>query len=164
MKQEVDNFARFFAVLKRLPGADKETLVYQYASGRTDSLRQMTRREYDKMVYDMEQVVGYDERKRQQVAELKKQRSSCLHLMQRLGIDTSDWARVNDFCRHPRIAGKEFRLLRVDELEELQRKLRAIKRKGSLTNSLTSNPSPGGRGVNGLSVVTLVIPTDGKAS
>lgn len=32
---KVTNFARFYALLGKLPGADKETLVYQFTGGRT---------------------------------------------------------------------------------------------------------------------------------
>ena len=52
--------------------------------------------------------------------------------MQELGIDTKDWNRINEFCRHPRIMGKDFALITVSELEQLSVKLRAIKRKGGL--------------------------------
>lgn len=52
--------------------------------------------------------------------------------MQELGIDTKDWNRINEFCRHPRIAGKDFALITISELEQLSVKLRAIKRKGGL--------------------------------
>lgn len=50
----------------------------------------------------------------------------------KMGIDTSDWARVNDFCRNPRIAGKAFSQISSDELEQLAVKLRSIRRKGGL--------------------------------
>lgn len=50
--------------------------------------------------------------------------------MQELEVDTTDWAQINDFCRHPRIAGKAFGQLSIEELMELATKLRSIKRKG----------------------------------
>jgi hypothetical protein len=50
--------------------------------------------------------------------------------MQRMGIDTTDWTRVNEFCRNPRIAGRDFARIDVDGLVALQRKLRAMMRKG----------------------------------
>ena len=55
--------------------------------------------------------------------------------MQELDIDTKDWQRINDFCSHPRICGKVFALLDIPELEALELKLRAIKRKGGLGGS-----------------------------
>ena len=57
-------------------------------------------------------------------------------LMQQLGIDTTDWPRINAFCRDRRIAGKEFGALTLPELDVLALKLRAIQRSGGL------NPRP----------------------
>ena len=126
MEQEVTNYARFYALLKKLPGADKETLVYQFTGGRTKSLRQMSDqftggrtkslrqmsgKEYESMCNEMERVAGCDERREAYCRELRRKRSAALHQMQLLGIDTADWDRVNDFCRDPRIAGTEFRRL-----------------------------------------------------
>lgn len=123
------NYARFYTLLKKMPGADKETLVEQYTSGRTTHLRETTQQEYNKMCRDMEQVAGYDERMSDIRRELRRKRSVCLKLMQQLGIDTTDWNRVDRFCSDTRIAGKAFRHISIDELEVLAVKLRAIKRK-----------------------------------
>ena len=119
------NYARFYTLLKKLPGADKETLVYCTTCGRTTSLREMTSEEYDELCASMEELTGWK-------VQVKKARSVCLKLMQQAGIDTTDWQRINDFCRHPRIAGKEFARLTLEELDSLQTKLRSIMRKGGL--------------------------------
>ena len=66
---------------------------------------------------------------------LKKKRSLCLSLMQKLGVDTTDWQRVNAFCKSPKISGKEFARLGVKDLDALQVKLRAIKGNGGLRPS-----------------------------
>ncbi|WP_281803815.1 hypothetical protein [Segatella maculosa] len=126
------NYARFYTLLKKLPGADKETLVAQYTDGRTSSLRETTRQEYDRMCRDMERETGCDEFVEGIRRQLRQKRSVCLKLMQQLGIDTTDWDRVNTFCQDARIAGKLFRKISIDELEELAVKLRTIKRKGGL--------------------------------
>ena len=126
------NYARFYTLLKKMPGADKETLVEQYTNGRTTHLRETTQQEYNKMCRDMEQIAGYDERMSDIRRELRRKRSVCLKLMQQLDIDTTDWDRVNAFCEDARIAGKAFRHISIDELEALAVKLRAIKRKGGL--------------------------------
>lgn len=60
---------------------------------------------------------------------LRRKRSSVLHRMQLLGIDTADWNRVDSFCQDARIAGKRFCQLDCDELDALFRKLLAIGRK-----------------------------------
>ena len=130
--QKVTNFRRFYALLKRMPGADKQLLVYQHTNGRTDSLRELTVAEYRALCDDMERATGYDEVRRALWDELRARRSVVLHLMQELGINTSDWGRVDAFCLDPRIAGKKFRPLSIDELEKLAVKLRTIQDKGGL--------------------------------
>ena len=130
MAQEVTNFARFYAALNLMPcGGDREELkkqvVRQYTWNRPDSLREMTRREYNDCCEGLEKLNGYKD-------EQKKRRSECLRLMQKLGIDTTDWTRINAFCQDPRITGKPFARLSNDELEHLSMKLRSIQRKGGL--------------------------------
>lgn len=119
------NYARFYTLLKKMPGADKETLVYCTTCGRTTSLREMTSEEYDELCASMEELTGWK-------VQVKKARSVCLKLMQKAGIDTTDWQRINDFCRHPKIAGKVFAQLSLADLDSLQTKLRSIMRKGGL--------------------------------
>lgn len=128
MAQEITNFRRFYQALGTLKcyGSRedlKRMLVWQYTGGRTTSLREMTYPEYQAVCTAMER----ENRTRE---ELRRQRSITLKLMQQLGIDTTDWSRVNDFCRNPRIAGKAFGALSTEELGGLATKLRTIKRKG----------------------------------
>ena len=118
------SYSRFFAILNRIPGMpNREGIIEQYTCGRTDSLREMTRSEYDRMCNDLE-------------AKFKDPRtaarSTALKLMQRLGVDTTDWNRINAFCRDRRIAGKEFYNLTTHELGSLATKLRGIQRNGGL--------------------------------
>ena len=130
--QEVTNYKRFYALLKRMPGADKQLLVYQHTNGRTDSLRELTAAEYRALCDDMERATGYDEVRRALLEERRARGSVVLHLMQKLGINTSDWDCVDAFCLDPRIAGKKFRPLSIDELKKLAVKLRTIEGKGGL--------------------------------
>lgn len=126
----IPNYHRFYASLKRLQDTGdkeelKETLVSSFTNGRTTSLREMSVKEYETMCISLEEQTGWK-------IELKKKRSLCLKLMQLAGIDTTDWQRINDFCRHPKIAGKVFARLNVADLDVLQTKLRSIIRKGGL--------------------------------
>ena len=130
------NYRQFYALLARMPYADKETLVYQYTKGRTEHLRQMHPEEYGLMLRDMQRVVDNDAF----TQELKKRRSAVLKLMQQLGIDTTLWPNVDAFCTDARIAGKVFRRLSMDELEALVPKLRSILNKGGLKNSPPATP------------------------
>lgn len=125
----VDNYGKFYKLLKLLPGADKETLVRQFTNERTEHLRQMTDKEYELMCNEMERVAGYDERREQQRKALKKARSGVLHQMQLWGVNTADWKVVDAFCQDKRIAGKAFRFLDSEELATLNTKLRAMNRK-----------------------------------
>lgn len=123
------NYARFYALLKHMPEADKETLVSQYSNGRTTHLSDMSDREYRAMCDGMERVAGGHERREALRRALKSRRSAALHQMQLLGINTADWGKVDRFCQDRRIAGKNFRELDVEELEALTNKVRIIIRK-----------------------------------
>lgn len=124
-----EHYGKFYMLLKRLPSADKETLVEQYTRGRTTHLREMTLTEYDLMCSAMERVAGVDERREALRAALRKARSGVLRQMQLWGVDTTDWGRVDAFCQDKRIAGKMFRYLDEEELAALNTKLRAMNRK-----------------------------------
>ena len=131
--ETMNNYRRFYALYRRFDvRGDREDcrkqLVLQYTGGRTDSLREMNEREYRDMCSGLEKMLGDKE-------EIRKKRSSCLKLMQMLGVDTYDWSCVDRYCCDPRIAGKRFVWLDTDELEALSRKLRAIlKKKEDTTN------------------------------
>lgn len=129
MDGPIKNYHRFYASWRRLAHRDEESekdaVVSQYTSGRTTHLSEMRKKEYTNLCKAIENMCGYGDQRR-------RQRSIALHLMQDIGVDTKDWQRINDFCRHPRICGKVFGLLSVEELEALQLKLRAIQRKGGL--------------------------------
>ena len=134
----INNFHRFYALLNRLHtegGKEdfKETLVSSFTNGRTTSLREMSVKEYETMCSSLEEQTGWK-------SELKKKRSLCLKLMQQLGVDTSDWARVDNFCQHPRLAGKPFRKISVEGLQDLAVKLRIIKQKGGLKPKQSITP------------------------
>lgn len=130
MANRITNFARFYSLLAKAPGvkdrdALKRSLVMQFTHDRTDSLREMTLSEYEACCRELERNIVRRE-------DLRRERSVCLHLMQSLGVNTSVWDRVNAFCQDSRIAGKRFGSLNLEELEQLARKLRGIKRKGGL--------------------------------
>lgn len=105
--------------------------MLQFTNGRTSSLREMTRDEFNEMC-DMLQFGGPEEQAARE-RELKRARSSVLLRMGRLGINTVDnWAGIDAFCLSPKIAGKKFAAMSVAELENLVPKLESILRKGGL--------------------------------
>lgn len=124
---KIDNFARFYALLNKIEHYNKEELkrqlVHQYTKGRTESLREMDYTDYNKMCNALQvQIDG--------TYGLREKRSIVLKLMQKCGVDTTSWTRINALCKDVRIAGKEFRRMNIDDLEELAVKLRMIERKG----------------------------------
>lgn len=133
MKQEVTNFSRFYSTFNRMPyHGDRETLkqqlVMQFTNGRTESLREVSVKEYEALCNELEKQVPPKPRD-VFARELKRRRSEVLHQMQLYGVDTSDWKIVDKFCLDSRIAGKRFRYLEIEDLEALYKKLRAMRKK-----------------------------------
>lgn len=129
----MENYSRFYAIFNRLPYRGdreefKKSVVLQYTWNRTEHLHEMTEREYNDCCAALEKMLAPDARD-VFIRERKKWRSSALHQLQLYGVDTTDWNKVNEFCKQPRIAGKEFRDLDCVELEALTKKMRAIIRK-----------------------------------
>ncbi|MDE6113512.1 MAG: hypothetical protein K2G49_00450 [Muribaculum sp.] len=128
MAREVTNYGRFFAAFNRLTihgdrDEARRQFVLQYTGGRTDSLRGMTHMEYTCLCIALEDVNANRD-------EIRRCRSIVLKLLQELGVDTTDWSRIDAFCLQPRISGKRFGQLSAPELMELDKKLRAIRNKG----------------------------------
>lgn len=129
---KVANYARFYALLKRMPGNQedlKEQLVLTYTGNRTTSLKEMKQSEYDAMCASMQETVNGGISDAEFKARIKSYRSNVLHWLQVIGVDTTDWDRVDAYCLDSRIAGKVFRKLTIPELEALVPKLKAIARK-----------------------------------
>lgn len=126
------NFSRFYAIA-RAQGIDlaeaKEALVLQFTDGRSSSLRDMTDAEYDEMCDAMQYGHHREQESQAVIDRRRKARSAVLNRMQRLGVDTTDFNKVDAFCKNPRIAGKTFREISIEELEALVPKLEAIARK-----------------------------------
>lgn len=130
--QEVTNFARFYSILKRVPKiGDNEYLKKEMVSvatgGRTESLKEITRKEYDDLCNILEK--RFPEKRNIYVEQRRKKRSSCLKLLQKIGVDTTSWTAINNYCKSPKIAGKVFADLDIEELQLLSLKLRMILKK-----------------------------------
>ena len=128
----IENYSTFYGLLNRLPTSDrdslKESIVLQFTGNRTSSLKEMTVTEYNEACAAMKKMVP-PTYKEQIIKIMKKKRSAVLHQMQLYGINTAEWTAVDNFCLDKRIAGKKFRDLDGQELDELQVKIRAIRRK-----------------------------------
>ena len=127
----VKNFARFFSLFRTMDNPDdelKQELVGTFTGGRTTSLREMKPAEYNRMCDSLQAALcGQSEADFR--AEMKRLRSAVLKRMQKMGVDTTDFAKVDRFCLDARIAGKVFRHLSKEELMKLIQKLEAIARK-----------------------------------
>lgn len=132
MEQQVTNFARFYGILKRVPKiGDNEYLKKEMVSvatgGRTESLKEITRKEYDDLCNLLEK--RFPEKRNIYVEQRRKKRSSCLKLLQKIEVDTTSWTAINNYCKSPKIAGKVFADLDIEELQQLSLKLRMILKK-----------------------------------
>lgn len=132
MGKKKRNYSRFYALCKA-KGVDleqyKDDLISQFTRGRTTSLKDMKDSEYDEMCDYIQSDRHQSESRDDYVLRRKKMRSAVLKRIQQLGVDTTDFDKVNAFCQNSRIAGKPFGMLTIEELESLIPKLEAILRK-----------------------------------
>lgn len=129
MKSAKNNYARFYALIKNIPGDHDElkvNLVRAFTNGRTTSLREMYPDEFKKMCDSIDTQSGKLSRNEFE-DKLRKKRSAVLVRLDQLNL--RDWAARDNFLLQPRIAGKAFRHLTIPELEALIPKLEAIIRK-----------------------------------
>lgn len=124
MATNTRNYARFYALLKQMPGkVEKDDLIWQFTGMRTNSLRDMTAAEYDRMIKHMDGAVDQNQPDEKVI---KKLRSGILMRLQRHGVNTADWAAVNRFMLNPRIAGKALYQMSIDEMQRLIPRLEQI--------------------------------------
>ena len=122
-------FDKFFALLAKMPGADKEELVWQFSNMLTESLKEFHAKDiegYRRMIASMQEEVNKTSVKRDEESAKKSLRSSILGRLQKHGIDTSNWARVNQFLENKRIAGKRLYEMDILEMRALIPKLESI--------------------------------------
>lgn len=133
MAKSKRNYARLYCLLGEvMPQLDreeaKELVASTVSNDRTTSLRELTDEEFNEALEYLSRQL------RESSAEVKKARSRALHQLQKYGIDTTDWDRVNAFVAQRRIAGKPFYHLDVKELDQLTNKMRAIISKSDKSN------------------------------
>ena len=127
MKTTKGVYARFFVLLHKMKGAEKEELVWQYSGMRTGSLHDFRDSDiagYNKMIEDMQRTVDSFEKDLER--ETKKLRSAILFKLQKYGIDTTNWTSVNRFLEQNRIAGKRLYDMNCEEMRALITKLGSI--------------------------------------
>lgn len=151
---KIRNFGRFYALLRRNPFIDKDEIVMQFTDGRTSHLREMRTAEYLEMCDFIEGKPHPSTAPDAQ--ELKRARSSALLRIGRLGINTIDnWAEIDQFCLSPKIAGKRFCQMTIDDLRTLVRKLESILNRGGLKYIREQNRQEEDRQTDALVQATL---------
>ena len=128
-------FDKFFALLAKMPGADKEDLIWGASGMLTTSLREFHEKNpegYKRMLANMQVEVNKTSVDNEQKLATKSLRSSILKRLQRHGVDTTDWARVNQFLQQPRIANKRLYDMSIEEMRKLIPKLESILAKDAL--------------------------------
>lgn len=125
------NLIAYLHVLYKEKGLDdkqRESLLEDLTDGRASHTNELTNNE---ALYLCGYLNGSNETKGIELynSVLRRRRSGCLKLMQQIGVDTTDWSRINTFCLNKRIAGKSFAELIPEELQTLHRKLLVIKQK-----------------------------------
>ena len=123
--KKVKNFSRFYALLNKAVGADKEQLVSQFTGGRTTSLREMTSAEYNEMCNRLQGSERVDN------SALRQARSATLSALSEIGIASkgNDYSEVNEFCLRRSGFKKVFYDFTVDELKALRKQIFAIRQK-----------------------------------
>ena len=109
----------------------RRAMIYELTDGRTNSTKDLT---YAAAQYlsgflngaaQMADNIGAELEKK----AMKRMRSAVLKRLQQIGIDTTDWDKVNAFLSSKKIAGKPLYNLGYDELQALIPKLESIKKK-----------------------------------
>lgn len=135
-KKKNNPHARFYGLIGKMKGADKDQLVWRYSNMLTTSLSEFLEKrpaDYQRMIYDMQKIVNTASKSAyQEEREIKKKRSAILLRLQKYGIDTTDWNIVNRFMSNPRIAGKTLGEMTADEMDMLIPKLESILNKDKL--------------------------------
>lgn len=132
------NYKLVYALIKELGNVDKRLAVYNCTSGRTTSMREMTDAEFLCLVEWLKKLEARAKHEEARAIALKAARSRALHQLQLYGVDTTDWEAVNRYVSQPRIMGKVFVSLSLEELEALTKKMRAINAKPRRQRSASS--------------------------
>ena len=109
----------------------RRAMIYELTDGRTNSTKDLTYAEAQYLsgfltgAAQMADNIGAELEKK----AMKRMRSAVLKRLQQIGIDTTDWDKVNAFLSSKKIAGKPLYNLGYDELQALIPKLESIKKK-----------------------------------
>lgn len=116
---------------KGISNEQKEAMLLDLTDGRTAHTNELS---YKEAIYLWGYLNGHTASLKPATSDqlMKRRRSGCLVTMQKIGVDTTDWNRINAYCLEPKIAGKPFADITFEELAKLREKLEKILKKEDL--------------------------------
>lgn len=113
---------------KGLSTEQKEAMLLDLTDGRTSHTNELS---YKEAIYLWGYLNGHTASLKPATSDqlMKRRRSGCLTTMQKIGVDTTDWNRINAYCMDSRIAEKPFADITFEELADLREKLENIRKK-----------------------------------
>ena len=113
---------------KGISNEQKEAMLLDLTDGRTSHTNELS---YKEAIYLWGYLNGHSDSLKPSTGNelMKRRRSGCLKTMQKIGVATTDWKRINAYCMQPTIAGKPFYDISFEELVKLREKLESILKK-----------------------------------
>lgn len=124
--KKTHNHSQFWTLFAQMPGADKEQLIWEASNMLTTSLNDFLEKNpsgYKSMIAKMQNAVSTSKTPNENI---KLYRSGVLTRLQKYGVDTTNWTKVNAFLKQPQVAGKVMYELSVDEMRALITKLESM--------------------------------------
>ena len=139
MKTLTNVHARFYGLIKLFPHLTKEDVVWQYSGMMTTSLSTFYEKrpgKYFAMINDLQTIANGMKTPEQLASDvIKKLRSAILHRLQKHGVDTTNWSKVNSFLENPRIAGKRLYNMSEADMRAFIPKMESILSKDKIYNA-----------------------------
>lgn len=131
--KKTQNHSQFWTLFRQLPGVDlsdvqtcKDDYVWQASNMLTTSLNDFLERNptgYKQMISKLQNAITTAKNAN---VDIKLYRSGVLTRLQKYGVDTTNWTKVNAFLKQPQVAGKVMYELSVDEMRSLITKLESM--------------------------------------
>ena len=124
--KKTHNHSQFWTLFAQMPGADKDQLVWESSNMLTNSLTDFLEKNpsgYKSMIAHMQNAISTAKCPNENI---KLYRSGVLKRLQKYGVDTTDWTKINAFLKQPQITGKVMYQLSIDEMRTLITKLESM--------------------------------------
>ena len=124
--KKTHNHSQFWTLFAQMPGADKEQIVWEASNMLTNSLNDFLENNpsgYKSMIAKMQNAISTAKKPNENITLY---RSGVLTRLQKYGVDTTNWTKVNAFLKQPQVAGKVLYELSIDEMRALITKLESM--------------------------------------